>query len=126
MKEGKTQNQVAEVIGLKRAGYTAKEQGKVPITVEELCIIAEFLGADISEFFTFTDGQKLPENRAYSKEETDKLLDRYEKLIHNYTHMVDSLQNRVDKLENFISANAKNTREGDKENVNIAALRKNP
>ena len=53
-------------------------------------------------------------------------MDRYEKLIHNYTHMVDSLQNRVDKLENFISASAKNTREGDKENVNIAALRKNP
>ena len=139
---GYTQTQVAEVIGLQRTGYTVKEQGKVPISIEELCAIAEFLKAHPSEFFIFDDdenhhistegrimergGRAKSEDWPYSKAETEKMLDRYEKLIESYIHMIDTYRDRIETLESFISANAKNTREGDKENVNIAALRKNP
>jgi transcriptional regulator with XRE-family HTH domain len=141
---GYTQTQVAEVIGLQRTGYTVKEQGKVPISIEELCAIAEFLDADPSEFFIFDDdenhhnpkstegrikerrGRAKSEDRLYSKAETEKMLDRYEKLIESYVHMIDTYRDRIEELESFISANAKRTRKGDKQNIDVAELRKNP
>ena len=141
---GYTQTQVAEVIGLQRTGYTVKEQGKVPISIEELCAIADFLDADPSEFFIFDDdenhhnpkstegrikergGRAKSEDRSHSKAETEKMLDRYEKLIESYIHMIDTYRDRIEKLESFISASAKRTREGDKRNLDVAELRKNP
>jgi len=142
---GYNQTQVAEIIGLKRTGYTVKEQGTVSITIEELCAIADFLDADPSEFFIFDDddenhhnpnstegrikergGRAKSEDRPYSKAETEKMLDRYEKLIESYIHMIDTYRDRIETLESFITANAKRTREGDKRNIDVAELRKNP
>ena len=141
---GYTQTQVAEVIGLQRTGYTVKEQGRVPISIEELCAIAEFLKAHPSEFFIFDDdenhhnpnstegrvkergGRAKSEDRPYSKAETEKMLDRYEKLIESYVHMIDTYRDRIEELESFITANAQRTRKGDKQNIDVAELRKNP
>ena len=53
--KGISQDQMAKALGVSRAAYSKRETGKVPITADELAIIAGQLGVgkdDIGIFFS--------------------------------------------------------------------------
>jgi len=54
-----TQAEVSARLGLARSTYARKELGNIPLTLDELLLIAEFLGMPILSFFV-SGRQKKP------------------------------------------------------------------
>lgn len=51
VKKGLTQEEVGNILGLSRATYNALENGKRPITVDELDTLARYFGVPVDYFF---------------------------------------------------------------------------
>lgn len=82
-----TQNEMADALGIDQSTYQRKESGPYPITVDELLVIADRFGVDVTQFFDNISKQK---NEGGESEGSM----RHEDLVF-YQKMVDQLKDEL-------------------------------
>lgn len=53
-----TQEDMANLLGVTRTTYSKKERGELPVSMDELKVIANFFNKDVGAYFTFTSEPK--------------------------------------------------------------------
>jgi len=61
-KRALTQDKLALSLGVSRSTYVRKEQGNIPVTTEEWLKLADFLGVEVSYFFTQENAAEVAED----------------------------------------------------------------